>query len=395
MESLTDILSSIQDEEEIPSFKKFRIRTGRKIRLVHSPNRTMRMLHRDVIHRIAKIPTSYESALGGMSGSSGVRNALAHGNNRYFYKFDLRSAFSSLPIERLAHILASKDPSLGAREEVSRFLRTYCSFDGGLVLGAPSSVALFNFYCAETIDGRIRELVNRPGQTYTRFIDDLVVSSPTPLPDAFRRRLRQAVVDAGFSVNHDRGKSVLVDRWREGVLITGAVITKHGQLQPSNDFLHKVDLEIDRRIIIERTWLAGIHGYLNCFDPSRTSQKVRSLQYAVRKDLQPRKKIRMEQVLPETLTRTTLNKVRVAAPLSMVVGRHILLKPTRGGRERIGLCPFHNEKTPSFTLNDDKGFFHCFGCGAHGDAIGFAMRINNLDFHEAVQYLVGEFGIEI
>jgi DNA primase len=46
----------------------------------------------------------------------------------------------------------------------------------------------------------------------------------------------------------------------------------------------------------------------------------------------------------------------------------------KSGAEYAGLCPFHNEKTPSFTVNDKKGFFHCFGCGAHGDAVGFLMK---------------------
>jgi DNA primase len=67
----------------------------------------------------------------------------------------------------------------------------------------------------------------------------------------------------------------------------------------------------------------------------------------------------------------------------------------RRGREHSGLCPFHNEKTPSFYVVEDKGFFHCFGCGAHGDAIGFIMRADNLDFIEAVERLAGEAGIAV
>ena len=67
----------------------------------------------------------------------------------------------------------------------------------------------------------------------------------------------------------------------------------------------------------------------------------------------------------------------------------------RRGREHSGLCPFHNEKTPSFYVVEDKGFFHCFGCGAHGDAIGFVMRADNLDFIEAVERLAGEAGIAV
>ena len=67
----------------------------------------------------------------------------------------------------------------------------------------------------------------------------------------------------------------------------------------------------------------------------------------------------------------------------------------RRGREHSGLCPFHNEKTPSFYVVEDKGFFHCFGCGAHGDAIGYVMRADNLDFIEAVERLAGEAGLAV
>src|SRR5439155_17143451 len=88
-----------------------------------------------------------------------------------------------------------------------------------------------------------------------------------------------------------------------------------------------------------------------------------------------------------------LDELRSRIPLGDLVGRRVRL--TRRGREQAGLCPFHNEKTPSFYVVEDKGFFHCFGCGAHGDAIGFLMRADNLDFIEAVERLAGEAGIAV
>jgi DNA primase len=88
-----------------------------------------------------------------------------------------------------------------------------------------------------------------------------------------------------------------------------------------------------------------------------------------------------------------LDELRSRIPLGDLVGRRVRL--TRSGREHKGLCPFHNEKTPSFYVVEDKGFFHCFGCGAHGDAIGFVMRADNLDFIEAVERLAGEAGIAV
>src|SRR5271169_2332085 len=88
-----------------------------------------------------------------------------------------------------------------------------------------------------------------------------------------------------------------------------------------------------------------------------------------------------------------LDELRNRIALSGLVGRRVKL--TRRAREYAGLCPFHHEKTPSFYVVDDKNFFHCFGCGAHGDAIGFVMRVDNLDFLEAVEKLAGEAGLAV
>jgi DNA primase len=88
-----------------------------------------------------------------------------------------------------------------------------------------------------------------------------------------------------------------------------------------------------------------------------------------------------------------LEELRNRVSLAQVVGRRVKL--IRRGREHTGLCPFHNEKTPSFTVSEEKGFFHCFGCGAHGDVIGFVMRAGNLSFPEAVEQLARQAGLPI
>jgi len=88
-----------------------------------------------------------------------------------------------------------------------------------------------------------------------------------------------------------------------------------------------------------------------------------------------------------------LEELRARLALSDVVGKRMRL--IRAGREFKAPCPFHNEKTPSFYVNDQKGFFHCFGCGAHGDIIGFAMRHDNLAFPEAVEQLAAEAGLQV
>ena len=88
-----------------------------------------------------------------------------------------------------------------------------------------------------------------------------------------------------------------------------------------------------------------------------------------------------------------LDELRARLPVSEVVVKKVRL--TRKGREHLGLCPFHNEKTPSFTVNDDKGFYHCFGCGAHGDVVSFAMETEGLNFPEAVEQLAGQAGLQV
>lgn len=94
-----------------------------------------------------------------------------------------------------------------------------------------------------------------------------------------------------------------------------------------------------------------------------------------------------------TLPVAFLDELRGRLSVSSVVGRRVKL--TRSGREFQGLCPFHNEKSPSFTVNDDKGFWHCFGCGSHGDIIGFEMRAGALTFLDAVERLAADAGLEV
>ena len=88
-----------------------------------------------------------------------------------------------------------------------------------------------------------------------------------------------------------------------------------------------------------------------------------------------------------------LEDLRARAGLADVIGRRVKL--TKKGREHLGLCPFHKEKTPSFTVNEDKGFYHCFGCGEHGSVFDFVMATEGLNFPEAVEKLAGEAGMEV
>lgn len=94
-----------------------------------------------------------------------------------------------------------------------------------------------------------------------------------------------------------------------------------------------------------------------------------------------------------SLTPAFLNELRARTHLSALVGRTVKL--TRAGREMKGCCPFHNEKTPSFYVNDEKGFYHCFGCSAHGDAIRWMTDQQGLPFMDAVKELAAAAGMEV
>lgn len=86
-----------------------------------------------------------------------------------------------------------------------------------------------------------------------------------------------------------------------------------------------------------------------------------------------------------------LDEIRARLPVSQVISRRVQLK--RRGREFVGLSPFNKEKTPSFTVNDQKGFYHCFSSGRHGDIFRFVMETEGLSFPEAVERLAGEAGV--
>lgn len=89
-----------------------------------------------------------------------------------------------------------------------------------------------------------------------------------------------------------------------------------------------------------------------------------------------------------------LDELKSRLVLSDVVGRRVKLRKGPRG-EFTGLCPFHNEKSPSFTVSDDKGFYHCFGCSAHGSVFDFVMNTENLQFPEVVEQLAGTAGMEV
>ena len=87
--------------------------------------------------------------------------------------------------------------------------------------------------------------------------------------------------------------------------------------------------------------------------------------------------------------RALIEQARTRHELSDIIGRHTTLKK-RGPRALVGLCPFHSERSPSLEVDDWKGTYHCFGCGAGGDAITFLMKCEGMTFYQAIETLTGE-----
>ena len=94
-------------------------------------------------------------------------------------------------------------------------------------------------------------------------------------------------------------------------------------------------------------------------------------------------------MIPESV----IDEILLKADIESVVGRYVSL--SRKGGNLWGLCPFHHEKTASFSVNPSKGIYKCFGCNKGGNAINFIMEIEHLNYPEAIRYLGGIYGIEV
>ena len=89
----------------------------------------------------------------------------------------------------------------------------------------------------------------------------------------------------------------------------------------------------------------------------------------------------------------TISQIRDRASIVEVISDYVTLK--KAGRNHMGLCPFHSEKTPSFTVSEEKGIFHCFGCNTGGGVFQFLMQIDQLSFPEALERVAKRYGIVI
>src|SRR6187431_1307105 len=93
------------------------------------------------------------------------------------------------------------------------------------------------------------------------------------------------------------------------------------------------------------------------------------------------------------IPQTFIQELVARADVVELVGRYVQLK--KGGANYMGLCPFHSEKSPSFTVSPAKQFYHCFGCGKHGNAIGFLMAYGGMGYVDAVKDLASMAGMQL
>ena len=94
-------------------------------------------------------------------------------------------------------------------------------------------------------------------------------------------------------------------------------------------------------------------------------------------------------MIPESFIQDVLARTDIVS----LIERYVPLK--KGGANYMACCPFHNEKSPSFTVSPTKQFYHCFGCGAHGTAVGFLMEYNGMSFRDAIKDLAQQAGLKV
>src|SRR5574344_411154 len=88
-----------------------------------------------------------------------------------------------------------------------------------------------------------------------------------------------------------------------------------------------------------------------------------------------------------------LDEIKIKSDIVDIISEYVTLK--RSGRNFFGLCPFHKEKSPSFSVSPDKQIFHCFGCGVGGDVISFISKIENINYKEAIELLASRANIAL
>lgn len=229
--------------DNLPAFRRARIKDVNRLsgvtkwRTLYIPNVAMRRVHRRMQYELRLLPIPMPHATAGRRGDSPLKNAQRHCGGRHFVLLDLHAAYQQVDPARLAQILcdfAAKPQNIA---DVQAKLEEFCFVsDGGLATGGLVSVQLFNIYASVLIDQPLAALIADWGDiTFTRYLDDLTISSQNPIGRRRRRQILEIIRAAGFE--HAIGKAKVVDLTRENVVrINGINLDLDGNLSVPRAF---------------------------------------------------------------------------------------------------------------------------------------------------------------
>ncbi|MFA6994613.1 MAG: reverse transcriptase domain-containing protein [Candidatus Paceibacterota bacterium] len=236
--------------EEFPLFHVFVISDinvlggVQKKRRLHAPNDAMRMVHQTFIGYLRGLGIWCPSATGAVRRGSPARNVAFHRRNRYLYTLDLKGAYQQVDAHKLAAILCREDPKLAKHDhdKVVAFLERYCmasSPETGLATGAPASPDLFNIYAEVLLDRALRELCVQYNLCYTRYLDDITLSSQKgPIGDRKRKAIKKTIRECGFVINEN--KTHLWDLQKGPAVINGVGLKLGGRMYVPAHYISKM-----------------------------------------------------------------------------------------------------------------------------------------------------------
>lgn len=229
--------------DNLPAFRRARIKDVNRLsgvtkwRTLYIPNVAMRRVHRRMQYELRLLPIPMPHATAGRRGDSPLKNAQRHRGSQHFVLLDLHAAYRHVDPARLAHILCDAAGKPQNLAQVQARLEEFCFVsNGGLATGGLVSVQLFNIYASALIDQPLAALVAGWGDiTFTRYLDDLTISSLNPIGRHRRRQILEVIRAAGFE--HSIGKAKVVDLARENVVrINGINLDRDGNLSVPRAF---------------------------------------------------------------------------------------------------------------------------------------------------------------
>lgn len=220
---------------EIPLFHSFLVKDVNRLsgvtslRWVSSPNQAMRRIHLEIRAELSNLKVDMPYATAGAKKSKVVDHVRRHRGNQYVCTYDLKAAYEHVRPAVMAHILRRH----GVPGATIKQIQEYCFHpEGGLVTGGLVATQLFNLYAAEVLDRPLASLLGERGNiTYTRYLDDLIFSSPAPIGRRFRRQILQIIRSASFDIQPAKAKHVdLVSEPNQSVILNGVGLRLNGDM---------------------------------------------------------------------------------------------------------------------------------------------------------------------